>query len=158
MHPTTVPTKAAVPASMWVGAGMALAAFGASVYFFEIVGYQASSLCWLNRMLMLALFLVIGTGIVSRDTGAWRYTVPFLVIGLPVALFQQLVHWNVIPLGIQQCGTSFVCTTKFFNLFGFISQATLCLVAFVVVTAAMAALAARDRAARPAPASPTPHR
>ena len=158
MHPTTVPTKAAVPASMWVGAGMALAAFGASVYFFEIVGYQASSLCWLNRMLMLALFLVIGTGIVSRDTGAWRYTVPFLVIGLPVALFQQLVHWNVIPLGIQQCGTSFVCTTKFFNLFGFISQATLCLVAFVVVTAAMAALGARDRAARPAPASPTPHR
>ncbi len=142
---------------MWVGAAMSLAAFGASVYFFEIVGYQASSLCWLNRMLMLSLFLTIGTGIVRRDTGAWRYTVPFLVIGLPVALFQQLVHWNVIPLGIQQCGTSFVCTTKFFNLFGFISQATLCLVAFVVVAAAMAALAARDRGT-PAPSPTAPDR
>lgn len=132
--------------AMWTGAGTSLGAFGASIYFFEIAGYQASSLCWLNRMLMLALFLIVGTGIARRDLGAWRYTLPFLVIGLPVALFQQLVHWNVIPLGIQQCGASLVCTTKFFDLFGFISQATLCLVAFVVVTAAMAALAVRDRA------------
>lgn len=137
--------KTAVPAAMWVAAGMSLAAFGASVYFFEILGYQASSLCWLNRMLMLSLFLVVGTGIARRDTGVWRYTVPFLAIGLPVALFQQLVHWNVIDLGIQQCGASFVCTTKFFNLFGLISQATLCLVAFIVVAASMGALATRDR-------------
>lgn len=133
---------------MWIGWGMSLAAFGASVYFFEILGYQASSLCWLNRLLMLSLFLILSTALVRRDTGVWRYAVPFLLIGLPVALFQQLVHWNVIPLGIQQCGTSFVCTTKFFDWFGVISQATLCLVAFVVVAAAVAALAVRDRADR----------
>jgi len=133
---------------MWIGWGMSLAAFGASVYFFEILGYQASSLCWLNRMLMLSLFLILSTALVRRDSGAWRYTVAFIGIGLPVALFQQLVHWHVIPLGIQQCGTSFVCTTKFFDWFGVISQATLCLVAFVVVAAAMAALAARDRSER----------
>jgi disulfide bond formation protein DsbB len=131
---------------MWIGAGISLAAFGASVVFFEIMGFQASSLCWVNRMLMLALLLVVGTGIVTRDTGAWRYAAPFLVIGLPLALFQQLVHWEVIDLGIQQCGASLVCTTTFFDLFGFVSQATLCLVAFVGVTGAMAALAARDRA------------
>jgi hypothetical protein len=29
-----------------------------------------------------------------RDADVWRYTVPFLLICLPVALFQQLVHWN----------------------------------------------------------------
>ncbi len=120
-------------------------ASAASVYFIEILHNPAASLCWLNRMLMFGIFLILSVGAFTRDRGVWRYTIPFLAIGLPVAGFQQLVHWDFIHLVPKVCSVSVVCTTKFFNLFGFISQATLCLAAFTIIAVCMWLLAkARD--------------
>jgi disulfide bond formation protein DsbB len=109
----------------------------ASVYFIEILGKPAATLCWVNRMLMFGLFLILSVGIVRRDREVWRYTIPFWAIGLPLAFYQQLVHWDIIHVVPKVCSLTYVCTTKFFNLFGFISQATLCLTAFTVVAVCM---------------------
>lgn len=115
----------------------ALAASLASVYFIEYLHNPAATLCWIDRMLIFSLFLILSAAIIARDTNVWRYSVPFLVLGLPLSFYQQLVHWDIIKLPVQVCSVSFVCTTKYFNLFGFISQATLCFVAFVVVAICM---------------------
>ncbi len=111
-----------------------LAASIASLYFIEIKGNPAAPLCWIERMLMLGLLLILTVGILKRDLNMKWYAVPFLLLGIPSAMFQQLVHWNIINLPIQPCSTGFICTTKFFNLFGFITQATLCLTAFLIIT------------------------
>lgn len=110
-----------------------LAASAASIYFIEILGNPAATLCWVNRMLMFGIFLVLSVGAMTRDRRAWRYAVPFLSIGLPVAFYQQLAHWDIIHVAPKVCSVSIVCATKFFNLFGFISQATLCLTAFTII-------------------------
>lgn len=115
----------------------ALLASAASVYFIEILHHPAATLCWVDRMLMFGLLLVLTTAILVRDTRAWRYTVPFLAIGLPASFYQQLVHWGIIHVAAKGCTVSVVCTTKFFNLFGFITQATLCFAAFAVVAVCM---------------------
>lgn len=125
--------KPALPISIYVAWVTALLASAASVYFIEILGNPAATLCWMDRMLIFGLFLVLSVGIVTRDRGAWRYTLPFLAIGLPASFYQQLVHWDIIQLAPQVCSLSYVCTTKYFNLFGFITQATLCFAAFVMV-------------------------
>lgn len=127
------PVRQSLTAAFYVAWGTALAASAASVYFIEILGNPAATLCWVNRMLMFGVFLALSVGAVTRDRGAWRYVVPFLGIGLPVAFYQQLVHWDIIHLVPKVCNISVVCTTKFFNLFGFISQATLCLTAFAII-------------------------
>lgn len=105
----------------------------ASIYFIEILKNPAATLCWFERMLMFGIFLILTVGIIRKDVSVRFYTIPFLILGIPSALFQQLVHWGIIHLAIQSCSVSTVCTTKFFNLFGFITQATLCLSAFLII-------------------------
>lgn len=125
----------------------ALLASAASVYFIEILHNPVATLCWIDRMLIFSLLLVLTVGIFDRDRRVVRYTVPFLALGLPLSFFQQLVHWDVIHLNPQACSVSVVCTTKYFNLFGFITQATLCFVAFAVIAVSMYLIS--DRHSRP---------
>ncbi len=105
----------------------------ASVYFIEIKGNPAAALCWVDRMLVFSLFLVLTVAIIYQDAAVKRYATPFLLVGLPLASFQQLVFWDVIKLPVRPCGTGLVCTQEYFNLLGFISQATLCLAAFMII-------------------------
>lgn len=112
---------------------IALFASLASIYFIEIVGNPSATLCWFERMLMFGAFLVLTVGLINEDNTVYKYVTPFVLLGIPSALFQQLIHWNIIYIPPQPCGTSAICTTKFFELFGFITQATLCLTAFLVI-------------------------
>jgi len=146
-QPSSQPQSSRTTA-MWVAWATSLAASAASVYFIEILGKPAATLCWVNRMLMFGLFLILTVGILQRDRGAWRFTVPFWAIGLPVAIYQQLVHWDIIHVVPKVCSASYVCTTKFFNLFGFITQATLCLTAFTVIAICMLLTRSHDAAGR----------
>jgi disulfide bond formation protein DsbB len=131
-------SPARVPAPIFVAWGAALFAAAASVYFIEILGKPAAALCWFDRMLVLGLLLILTVGIFYKDYRARRYAVPFLILGIPSATYQQLVHWNIIHVAAATCSVSVVCTTKFFNLFGFITQATLCLSALVVIAICLA--------------------
>lgn len=126
-----------LPLAYFVAWGTALAATAASIYFIEIRGNHPAWFCWFERMLMFGLLLILTVGIFLRDRRVRCYTLPFLLFGIPSALFSQLVLWNIIPVNPQVCSVSVVCTTKFFELFGFITQATLCLTAFVVIGVCM---------------------
>jgi len=130
---------------MYVAWTTTLMASAASVYFIEILHKPAATLCWLDRMLMFGLFLILSVAITQRDRGVWRYSIPFLAIGLPASFYQQLVHWDIIHVAPGVCSVNYVCTTKFFNLFGFISQATLCFAAFAVVALCMWIMSRRVR-------------
>lgn len=117
----------------YIAWGTALAATAASITFIEILGKPAAPLCWFERMLMFGLLLILTIGILEHDTNVKKYAFPFLLFGIPSAAFQQLVHWNLITVTQQSCTTGIVCTTKFFELFGFVTQATVCLVAFLII-------------------------
>ncbi len=109
----------------------------ASIYFIEIVGNPSASLCWFERMLMFSVLLVLTVGILRRDLNVRYFVAPLLLFGIPSAAYQQLVHLGFVSAGTGTCSTSIVCSTKFFELFGFVTQATLCLVAFSVVAFCM---------------------
>ena len=134
-----------VPAELWAAWSAALLASVASVYFIEILHKPAATLCWVDRMLIFGLLLITSVAIWTRDRGIWRYAVPFLAIGLPASFYQQLVHWGVIAVAPKACSVSYVCTTKYFELFGFITQATLCFAAFGVVAVCMWRLARSEQ-------------
>ena len=135
--PKTRSDQPNLPTSAIVAWIMALLASAASVYFIEILHNPVATLCWVDRMLIFSLLLILTVGILDRDRRVVRYSVPFLALGLPLSFYQQLVHWDIIHLNPQVCSISYVCTTKYFNLFGFITQATLCFAAFVVIAISM---------------------
>ncbi len=116
-----------------VGWFVSLFASLASLYFIEIKGNPAASLCWLERMLIFGVFLILSVAIYKKDYMAKYYAAPFVAIGITSAFYQQLVHWDIISVESASCSVSAVCATKFFELFGFITQASLCLAAFVIV-------------------------
>lgn len=126
------------PVAMYVAWAMSLFATTASVYFIEFLHKPIATLCWVNRMLIFSIFLIITVSIITQDLKVKKYVMPFLIIGLPISFYEQLVSWNIIHLAPQTCSTSVVCTTKYFEFFGFITQNTLCFTAFLVVAIAMA--------------------
>lgn len=110
-----------------------LLATAASIFFIEILGNPVATLCWVERMLILSLFLLLTVAIIDNDVRVKRYSLPFLILGIPAATFQQLVHWDIIKIAQESCTVGYVCTTKYFELFGFVTQATLCLTAFLLI-------------------------
>ena len=122
-----------VNTSLYIAWTTALAASFASIYFIEILGKPAASLCWFERMLMFGLLLVLTVGIYYKDQKVKYYCLPFLFFGIPSAAYQQLIHWNIIKMAEVPCSLGSICTVKYFELFGFITQATLCLSAFIVI-------------------------
>ncbi len=114
----------------WV---MALVATGASIFFIEILGNPVATLCWVERMLIFGLLLLLTMGVIDRNFSVKRFGLPFLVVGIPASFFQQLVHLDIIKVAEESCTIGFICTAKYFELFGFITQATLCLTAFLVI-------------------------
>ncbi len=122
---------------------VAFAATLASIYFVEILGKPAASLCWFERMLMFGLLLTLTVGILKKDKNLKYYSLPFLLYGIPAAFFQQLVHWGIIDLSNQPCSVGMICTTKYFEVLGFATQATLCLTAFLII--ALCLKVAKDR-------------
>ncbi len=125
------------PTALYVAWVTAFLASCASVYFIEILHKPVATLCWVDRMLIFALLMITTVAIIDRDRRVRHYALPFLLIGLPASFYQQLVHWNIIHVTARSCNVSYVCTTKYFEFFGFITQATLCFAAFVIIAIAM---------------------
>lgn len=126
-----------IPVSMYSALITAIFASLASFYFIEVRGNPAAWLCWFERMLMFGLVLVLTVGILLKDLRVKYYAYAFLFFGIPSAVLQQLVHWDIIKITQQSCSEGVVCATKFFELFGFITQATLCLTAFLIIAVCM---------------------
>ncbi len=141
--------KPHLPVAAIVAWVTALLASAASVYFIEILHNPVATLCWVDRMLVFSLLLVLTVGIIDRDRRVVRFCFPFLALGLPLSFYQQLVHWDLIHINPQVCSISYVCTTKYFNLFGIITQATLCFAAFVIIAVSMYMLRDRHLPAKP---------
>ena len=116
----------------------ALVATVGSLYFSEVMGYVPCNMCWYQRILMYPLVAVFTVSLLKRDGMAKRYGLPLAVFGLAIAIFHNLVYYNVIAEGqIGICLASVPCTTRWFEWFGFISIPQLSLIAFTVITVSL---------------------
>lgn len=105
-----------------------------SFYFSEILGWQACSLCWYQRIVMIPLVFILAIGILFKDTKVYRYVLPLSIIGTLVALFHNLLYWQVIPETAVPCLNGVSCTAKYLQISGFITIPFLSLVAFALIT------------------------
>ena len=116
----------------------ALVATVGSLYFSEVMGYVPCNMGGYQRILMYPLVAVFTVSLLKRDGMAKRYGLPLAVFGLAIAIFHNLVYYNVIAEGqIGICLASVPCTTRWFEWFGFISIPQLSLIAFTVITVSL---------------------
>ena len=70
--------RSVLPYLAWV---IALVATVGSLFFSEVMGLPPCLLCWYQRIAMYPLVLIIGSGIIMRDSRMKYYALPLCLIG-----------------------------------------------------------------------------
>lgn len=115
----------------------AVAAMAGSLFFSEILHFPPCVLCWYQRITMYPLVLIIAVGIAKKDKDLALYALPLSLIGLGIAIFHNLLYYNIIPEAAAPCLQGVSCTTKFVEYFGFITIPFLSMAAFAVISACL---------------------
>lgn len=115
---------------MWTVAAIATAG---SLYFSEVRGFIPCELCWIQRIFMYPLVLIIGIAIAQKNVRIYTTTLLFSLIGACISLY----HYGIQKLkflsdSAPSCG-QVPCTGEYINIFGFITIPFLALTAFLLI-------------------------
>jgi disulfide bond formation protein DsbB len=105
-----------------------------SLYFSNILHLPPCVLCWFQRICMYPLSVILTVGIIRQDRSVASYALPLSLIGLGIAVYHNLLYYNIIPESIAPCTTGVSCTTRFIELGGFLTIPLLSLIGFTVLT------------------------
>lgn len=116
--------------SMWA---VALVATAGSLYFSEIRGYLPCELCWIQRIFMYPLVIVIGIAYIQKNVRIALTVLVFSVIGGGISVY----HYGIQKLAFlsetaPSCG-QVPCTGQYINYLGFITIPFLALTAFIIL-------------------------
>jgi disulfide bond formation protein DsbB len=117
-----------LPYLAWI---IALIATVGSLFFSEVMELPPCVLCWYQRIALYPLVVVIGIGIVTRDSRMKSYALPLCLIGLAVSIYHNLIYYGVIPESITPCTEGVPCNAVQIEWLGFITIPLLGLGAFV---------------------------
>jgi disulfide bond formation protein DsbB len=70
---------------------------------------------------MYPLVVIFAAGILSRDRFVYRYALPLTLSGLAIAVYHNLLYYNILPEAAAPCLAGVSCTTKFIEYFGFVT-------------------------------------
>lgn len=104
-----------------------------SLYFSEIAHFPPCVLCWYQRICIYPLTLICFVGLYTKDKNLPLYILPLALIGTCVALFHNLLYYQILPEAAAPCIAGISCTTKFIEWFGFVTIPLLSLLAFVAI-------------------------
>lgn len=116
---------------------VALTATLGSLYFSEIREFVPCELCWIQRIFMYPLAIILGISVFTEDWAARKYVLPLTIIGGIVSLYHYLVQKVPGFAEIQPCAQGVPCSGQYINWFGFITIPFLALTAFTLITILM---------------------
>lgn len=115
---------------MWV---VSLAATMGSLYFSEIRGYEPCELCWIQRIFMYPLVIILGIAYIQRNARIAVTTATLSIIGGAISLYHySLQKVDFLSENAPACGRV-SCTGEYINLLGFITIPFLALIAFILI-------------------------
>lgn len=105
-----------------------------SLYFSEIAGFEPCKLCWLQRIFMYPLTIIIGVAMYKKVNDVLNYILPLTLVGLAVAIYHyyfQITGSSLVPC--STVGFSVSCSERFFTYFGYITIPWMSLSAFLYI-------------------------
>jgi len=114
----------------WVIAVLSVAG---SLFFSEAMQLPPCILCWYQRIAMYPLVLIIGVGIILNDSRMKTYALPFVLTGLAISIYHNLLYYGVIPESITPCTEGVPCNAVQIEWLGFITIPLLGLGAFASI-------------------------
>lgn len=115
---------------IWV---VSLTATMGSLYFSEIRGYEPCELCWIQRIFMYPLVIILGIAYIQRNARIAVTTATLSIIGGAISLYHySLQKVDFLSENAPSCGRV-SCTGEYINLLGFITIPFLALIAFILI-------------------------
>lgn len=109
-----------------------------SLFFSEVMLLPPCVLCWYQRIAIYPVVVISSVGLLARDRRVASYLWPFVLAGLAVAVYHNLLYYDLIPQAITPCAKGVSCTDRQLDWLGFISIPLLSLFAFVVMAGCLA--------------------
>jgi disulfide bond formation protein DsbB len=120
-----------------------------SLYYSEMVGFIPCDLCWYQRVLMYPLAAILAVGVIRRDRAVLWYAAPFVVLGVPLALYHWLVERVPSFAEGSSCAVFVPCSVPYFEELGYVTLAFMDLSAFLLIGALLLLGRANDRSTPP---------
>ena len=117
-----------LPYLAWI---IAVIATAGSLFFSEVMQLPPCVLCWYQRVAIYPLVLIIGSGIIMRDSRMKSYALPICLIGLAVSIYHNLLYYGLIPESITPCAEGISCTSRQIEWLGFITIPLMALTSFI---------------------------
>lgn len=118
---------------LYLAFGQSLIAMLGSLYFSEIAKYPPCVLCWYQRIAMYPLVAIFAVGILKKDKNVDLYVWPLVISGWLIAVYHNLLYYNILPEAAAPCIQGVSCTTKFIEWFGFVTIPFLSLLGFTII-------------------------
>jgi disulfide bond formation protein DsbB len=118
---------------MYINWGISLLSMLVSLIFSEFLKLPPCSLCWYQRVFMYSLVFVLPTGIILRDSKIGYYTSVLSFFGALVALYHNLIYYNIISEGMKVCTADLSCKSRQLEVLGFVTIPMMSLVAFLII-------------------------
>ncbi len=117
---------------------IALVAMLGSLTYSDILMYEPCKLCWFQRICMYPLVVLLGLGLVRKDSDISFYALVLAILGAPIAFYHYLVQLGLIKAGCSTVGYSVSCAKYFTMSFGYITIPMMALTAFAMIIAFLA--------------------
>lgn len=118
---------------MWVVASTATMG---SLYFSEVRGYEPCELCWIQRIFMYPLVIILGIAFIQKNARIAGTTLALSIFGGAISLYHYTIQKvDFMSESAPTCGR-IPCTGEYINILGFITIPFLALVSFTLITIA----------------------
>ena len=105
-----------------------------SLFFSEIMLYPPCVLCWYQRISMYPLVILFAMGLFGqRPNEVVKYALPLSLIGWGIALYHNLLYYNILPESASPCLQGISCTSVQLQWLGFITIPLLSLIGFTSI-------------------------
>ncbi|WP_028544705.1 disulfide oxidoreductase [Paenibacillus taiwanensis] len=113
---------------------IALLATSGSLYMSEILLWEPCKLCWLQRIFMYPLVLLLGIGAYREDYGIIKYVIPLAIIGGSISTYHYLEQKVPGLAAITPCRVGIPCNYDYLDMYGWITIPLLAFTAFLLIT------------------------
>jgi disulfide bond formation protein DsbB len=113
---------------------VALIAMLGSLYFSEIKEFEPCKLCWIQRICMYPLALLLGIASYRNERWIIPYALPLSIIGGCFSLYHYMEERIPFLAKVLPCKIGIPCNVPYFQWWGFITIPFMALVAFVLIT------------------------
>ncbi len=114
---------------------IALASTAGSLFYSQYVGFDPCELCWLQRIFMYPLVVLLGLALIKKDRNIVDYALSLSLIGFLIALYQNFMYFNNGGLNAlcETFGIGVSCVKRYVFEFGYVTIPMMALTAFSLI-------------------------